>query len=218
MRQRAPASAGSHPGLRGTALQGLPISLLKSALQKNVRLGRPVAALRVAWTLLRSVDPSGPSGPSGAMELLRRLPIIAFEDGLASPLVPPLVFLMAAHSSTKSPLPLSAAHVQLILACTLQLAACPWRETFESRGRDTPERVTLASALERRGGPALIDEDLFEEVDEEAAKDEICMEITRALLVRAAFGGMPGDVQMLHTAARVWSDRAASDRPAGVGL
>ena len=56
-------------------------------------LCRPVGALRVAWALLRLIDPMGEK-PSGAVELLRRLPIICIEDGLPSALLPPLVWLM----------------------------------------------------------------------------------------------------------------------------
>lgn len=64
-------------------------SLLKSALQKNVRLGRAAAAVRVAAHLIRQ-------GEAG--ELLRRLPVIALEDACLTPALPLAVWMMAAFS------------------------------------------------------------------------------------------------------------------------
>ena len=63
LRQPTLVAAPSHPAA-AFVLQALDpprsgIPLLKSALQKNVRLCRPAAALRVAWALLRLADPSG---------------------------------------------------------------------------------------------------------------------------------------------------------------
>lgn len=48
----------SHSGLR-ISLTNLSVPVLKSALQKNIRLSRPIEALRCAWALLRHVDPTG---------------------------------------------------------------------------------------------------------------------------------------------------------------
>ena len=64
-------------------------SLLKSALQKNVRLGRAEPAVRVAAHLIRQ-------GEAG--ELLRRLPVIALEDACLTPALPLAVWMMAAFS------------------------------------------------------------------------------------------------------------------------
>ena len=48
----------SHSGLR-ISLTNLSVPMLKSALQKNIRLSRPIEAIRCAWALLRHVDPTG---------------------------------------------------------------------------------------------------------------------------------------------------------------
>ena len=50
--------AHSHSGLR-ISLTSLSVPMLKSALQKNIRLSRPIEAIRCAWALLRHVDPTG---------------------------------------------------------------------------------------------------------------------------------------------------------------
>ena len=91
------------------------------------------------------VDPSGDK-PSGAIELLRRLPVIAIEDGLPPPLMPPLVWLMAAHTNTKAPMPLSAAHVNLVLAAVLQIAAGGWREQASAAASEAQAQARAAAA------------------------------------------------------------------------
>ena len=196
------AAVLSHPSA-GVTLHELSSSRLISALQKNVRLCRPTAALRVAWSLIRLSDPSG-SSRSGAVELLRRLPIIAFEDGLPPPLLPELVWLMMAHSSTKAPLPLSATLINLLLSATLQLAACRWRED---------EHAAAPVVGEEEGRPTLSLADTAASCDGSSSfDDDASSEVVRAALLRAGYGGMPGDMKMLHAAAQIWGARGASDR------
>jgi hypothetical protein len=221
--------AHSHSGLR-ISLTNLSVPLLKSALQKNIRLGRPVESVRCAWALLRHVDPSG-SGPSGAVELLRRLPIIAFEDGLPPPLLGPLAWLMVAHTA-KTPLPLCCMHVNLILAATLQLASSRYREHMTGEAlRDVADGaraqlpslsdlVTLAAApasteVAGAGCPGVHDVDVTSAAfrgcseEENAADARLALDVARAALLRAAYGGMSGDVAMLHKAVATWAARAA---------
>ena len=204
------------------------------------------------------------------MELLRRLPIIAFEDSLPPPLLGPLTWLMVAHTA-KTPLPLSCMHVNLILAATLQLASSRYRERFlgegprdgaraplpsladlanldanldanlghlsslgnlapssseiavETAGRPGQSDVSLGNlahssseiAVETAGRPGQIDVDVtcaaFRGCSEEdsAADARLAMDVARAALLRAAYGGMGGDVAMLHKAVTTWSARGA---------
>lgn len=67
----ADAASARHPRLLGSAGGGwgLSLSQLKSALQKNIRLCRPAAAVRVAWELASRVDEAGRR--VGETELLR---------------------------------------------------------------------------------------------------------------------------------------------------
>ena len=222
--------AHSHSGLR-ISLTNLSVPLLKSALQKNIRLGRPVESVRCAWALLRHVDPTG-SGPSGAVELLRRLPIIAFEDGLPPPLLGPLTWLMVAHTA-KTPLPLSCMHVNLILAATLQLASCRYREHMAAEapsgmggGAPLPslaDLVPLAAAststeiAECPGGADDVDGALStlhgDSEEDEVLEASLALDVARAALLRAAYGGMGGDIAMLHKAVATWAARGADHTP-----
>ena len=257
----------SHGALR-VHLTDLSVPALKSALQKNIRLGRPVASIRCAWALLRHADPTG-NGPSGAVELLRRLPIIAFEDGLPPPLLGPLTWLMVAHTA-KTPLPLSSFHVNVILAATLQMASCRYREPMVGRGaRDgrgvgalpsladlvsSPTAAAAASAasasaagcpgvhdvqvpgsrLQAPGvhdvepGPWTLGVDVEpapfravgqedqgpgsrgqEDQEEEEATGQLASDVAACCVLRAAYGGMAGDVAMLQRAAATWAARGA---------
>ena len=166
------------------------------------------------------------------MELLRRLPIIAFEDGLPPPILGPLTWLMVAHTA-KTPLPLSCMHVNLILAATLQLASSRYRERLLGEGPRDGARAPLPSladlinldanltpsssemAVEIAGRPGQSDVEVtcaaFRGCSEEdsAADARLAMDVARAALLRAAYGGMGGDVAMLHKAVTTWSARGA---------
>ena len=221
---RAPEA---NPGIGvNVTLADISVGVLKSALQKNVRLCRPLPALRCAWALLRLAKPTAieraPSA-SGAEELLRRLPIIAIEDALPPPLLPQLIWLMAAHTSSKTALPLTAAHVNLILACTLQMACGRWREVASvsagaSGAPGAPSLSDAAMAVQSTHGTRAADAEPPLAGDEGEARDDpnldedVCEAVSRALLVRAEYGGMPGDMAMLHAAAATWASRAARPR------
>lgn len=69
----------------------LPIHLIKSALQKNVRLGNVNGAVNLGWLCT--------CNPNGLRELLRRLPIIAIEDAIVPPNFNNIVWLMLASYS-----------------------------------------------------------------------------------------------------------------------
>ena len=166
------------------------------------------------------------------MELLRRLPIIAFEDGLPPPILGPLTWLMVAHTA-KTPLPLTCMHVNLILAATLQLASSRYRERLLGEGPRDGARAPLPSladlinldanltpsssemAVEIAGRPGQSDVEVtcaaFRGCSEEdsAADARLAMDVARAALLRAAYGGMGGDVAMLHKAVTTWSARGA---------
>ena len=86
-------------------------SLLKSQIQKDVRRGNVVKALRASLALLEH-DPN---------ELLRRLPVIAFEDAIWG-VVSPVVWLMASQSQDDA----------------------IWRECLGARYRDVVTRTVLS--------------------------------------------------------------------------
>ena len=113
----------------------------------------------------------GPTDPAGLKMLVRRLPVIAVEDSAALPCVLPAVWYMMALSPTeKSPATSSSTHRQ--------------RPTSSSCARVPRE---LAATREPRPPSAAAQ-------GPERAADE---RRELALLIRAAYGGMKGDVAML---------------------
>ena len=106
------ASIASAPALKQLT------SLLKSALQKNVRRCRVDEAVTCAAALLALADAEGRR--VGEAELLRRLPIIAVEDALPEPaLLPAATWLMAAHAKGYA---LRPPHHALLLQLVARLA------------------------------------------------------------------------------------------------
>jgi hypothetical protein len=75
----------------GGRQHALSPSQLKSALQKNVRRGRPDEAVRCAAAMAL-----GAGYPEGLNQLLRRLIIIVLEDCILHPALPCLVWLLLA--------------------------------------------------------------------------------------------------------------------------
>ena len=158
---------------------GLSASLLKSALQKNVRRCRADAAVKCAWALLRLEG-------DGVSQLLRRLPVIAVEDALPPPRsFAILVWLMAAHAKGFT---LGRAHVDEVMSFARAIAATRARD-------DSPQDDGGGDG----DGPRLGDDGVATGGGD----------MVRAMLLRAAFGGMEGDIAMLHRAAATWQRRWA---------
>jgi hypothetical protein len=154
-------------------------SALKSAVQKCIRLGKAGAAVRCAAALL-ALD---------ASDGIRRLAIIAIEDAILPPEhLPLLVWLMAAQSKGYTP---SAAHVAAVLRCVHDLATVGLRDSCEDEGGDDIATISLANPP----------------VPWAELRDQDSAMLVRCLLLRAAFGGMTGDVVMLRGAARCWARR-----------
>jgi hypothetical protein len=116
-------------------------------------------------------------------ELLRRLPVIAIEDALLHPGLPVLVWLMVASSKgyrVPSTLWVVVARVVEELALCSHRDFCP-----------------------PTSAPCTFD-DLFDsEVNASSC-------LVSSLLVRASYGGMPGDVSMLRNYAGLWRLRLGS--------
>lgn len=191
---------------------GLSASQLKSALQKCVRLCWPEAAVRVAWALaeLGHEDPK----KNGMAELLRRLPVIAVEDALPPPELPALVWLMAAHAKGA---PLSAEHTRLVMRSVYRIASCKYREGMETILERAPEATpTFADAAALCRPAAATDDESVAGGAHHGADAAVAWSaalpvcgggLVRALLWRASFGGMEGDIEMLQRAAALWYRR-----------
>jgi hypothetical protein len=155
----------------------LTVSVLKSALQKNVRRGRPMPAVRVAVALMRKTSFS---------ELLRRVAIVCVEDAHAClTRFPALTWLTAAVSRGYEP---RLADVQLVLE-TIEIMCLVHVKDSEA--------VTAVDGEDMNEG----------ELAACGHLDDDLLALVRSLQMRACYGGLKGDVRMLRSAGRVWSKR-----------
>jgi len=191
----APADASRKPQWCSRAKSSLSPSMLKSAVQKNVRLMRPESALACSVELLRCENISKPGPGSGFFELVRRECIICVEDALLHPQFPILSFFAAAAS--KGYIPDEHALLQC-LSILHDLAAVPIRDLGPE-----PNLEACSSESEMPASQSMCRPDVACLTGEEE-----CM--INSLLLRAALGGMKGDVQMLRAMARAWRARFGS--------
>lgn len=174
----------------------LSVPVLKSILQKAIRRRRPLPAVRVAMEL----------ADKALGELLRRLPIIILEDSTLHPGFHFLIWIMMAHSKDFVPPPRLLVRVfQMIF----EVASCQWSDPlWRKKGNDDSEKqqqqftatTTLTALYESsRSNPS-------------AAPVSSSMDsILWSILVRAEYGGMRGDVFMLHRYAQLWKERVVSE-------
>lgn len=151
-------------------------SMLKSILQKNVRMSRPDAAVRAAVQLIVR---------SSFTDFVRRLSIIVVEDAILHPKLPVLMWLIAACSKGHKP---TANEVELCLRMVYEVAAVKLKDSFPEK---SSQPITFKDNLERLSP--------LERV------------LVRSLQLRASFGGMKGDVEMLQELAACWNSRFSAD-------
>ena len=193
----------------------LSVPQLKSCLQKSIRRRAPLPAVRVAMEL---ADKSWG-------DLVRRLPIIVLEDSTLHPDFPLLVWLMVADSKVWfmlccfamcslfvglfdiliSNLQNYIAPIQLILRVmqiVFEIASCPRQdavpesETLQHDGaQEMPYSISLST-------PSL---QLFPK-----HLSSSCETFIRSMMLRAQYGGMACDVNMLHSFSMLWLMRFRS--------
>ncbi|KAL0055001.1 hypothetical protein WJX82_005601 [Trebouxia sp. C0006] len=115
-------------------------------------------------------------------DFLRRVSIICLEDALLHPDMPFLVWLMCAQAKGYA---LGCTAASACLRIVHQLASVPVRDAY-------PTQIDVPSDSEA-GSRANI-----------PAKEEV---MVRCILIRAAYGGMAGDVTMLKAFAATWKSR-----------
>lgn len=165
------------------------IPVLKSILQKAIRRRKPLPAVRVAMEL----------ADKSLGDLLRRLPIIILEDSSLHPSFALLTWLMAAHSKDFEP---NQFLMTKILCIVYEMASCPWQDHLLDNDNDDGEPMDFDGRLlsfESYHKPGL--DNLLE--DRET--------IIWSMLVRSRYGGMGGDMAMLHSYAKEWNQRFAND-------
>lgn len=157
----------------------LKVSVIKSALQKNIRRGRAVAASRVATHMCLSQD--------SFVECVRRLVIISLEDGILHPEITILAWLMCATSKGFQPFD--------------SLRACVARIAGEMAAVNVKDKISYGAAKSHAQQSTL----LLGNIEAELPPEESAL--VQSIVIRAHFGGMSGDVAMLQGFARIWLER-----------
>jgi hypothetical protein len=189
------------------------LKVLMSILQKNVRLQRQASAVRTAWKTMQQ-------GPRGVTELLRRLPIILVEDATVQPeFFSHLIWLMMADSKGYQ---LSPSDVQLILTAVYDSCApsavCDMRckalsSYFQNYLTHFAKSHTVSFYLEKSTSTnsktkqiSVLDllPTLVKQSTTQTSNANMIASTAFALLVRASYGSMPGDVEMLGKACFFW--------------
>jgi hypothetical protein len=163
----------------------LSVPVLKSILQKCIRRRRPLPAVRIAMEL----------ADKSLGDLLRRLPIIIFEDSTLHPDLPLLCWLMVAHSKDFE---MTADLITKVMRVVFEMASCPWQDELETREEhsNTPEPALSICSFHEKGMDQTLDE---------------CNTIIWSTLLRAMYGGMSCDVSMLRSFAESWNQRFISN-------
>jgi hypothetical protein len=155
------------------------IPLLKSHLQKSIRRGLPLQAVKTSASMMKR-DP---------VSLIRRLGIIACEDVVLNQkeFVTLTWFLLAVtRVDTGQPSPGSTWMHSWIHAYCESLANCP---VYESETNfDTPSNPSFKLSTVRN-------------------VDSQLRNMVYALMIRKSFGGSGGDVHLLHNTAVLWIQR-----------
>ena len=159
----------------------MKLSVIKSALQKNIRRGRAVAASRVAMHMCLEQQ--------SFVECVRRLVIICLEDGILHPDVPLLTWLMCATS--KGYIPPEA------------LRACVSRIAGEMAAICVKDCVSYGGARSKASPNDML---MLSEVESKLA-DGNESTLVQSIIIRAHFGGMSGDVAMLKGFSHIWLER-----------
>lgn len=163
-------------------------------LQKSIRRRKPLPSVRVAMEL----------GDKSMENLLRRLPIIILEDSTLHPNFPFLTWLMMAHSKGFR---LNQFLLTMVYTTVYEMASCPWQdEIVNDTNNNGHENETATPTI---SGSSLTLESFHPNNNDPSGavlkKDyEI---IVWSMLVRARYGGMGGDIRMLHAFAKQWKRR-----------
>ena len=182
----------------------LSVPVLKSILQKSIRRRKPLPAVRVAMEL----------ADKALGELLRRLPVIMFEDSYLHPDLNLLIWTMMAFTKDYQP---SSKVMIRIFQIIYEIASCQWSDPLsncdlDSNSESAVPSVTLTSLFKR---------DCNEINPTAAAIAEKSVSLSSSsfddgttyiwsMLVRAEYGGLQCDIHMLHRYAKVWEDRFAA--------
>ena len=138
-------------------------------------------------------------------DLLRRLPIIIYEDSSLHPDLPLIMWMMVAHTRDYQ---MPSSLVSKLFRIVFEIASCPFQDFMEDFPAvsdplpdDTATTIEISSA-----SPATLALASFQKIGSDVVlpKDDILLWST---LLRAQYGGMGGDLKMLRKFALCWKDR-----------
>lgn len=180
----------SHPkiSLLKTPDKEYNVSLLKSALQKAVRLCNTKAALSIGWQLLCQ-------SPN---EFLRRLPIIMLEDCCLHPNLPFLTWMMIAHSQHVNIFS-SLQNVYALMKIVVDLASFKFRDPIPEINIDNFKNPIIQDHLDSN-------KPIFESMNNQPKSHEL-NSLLVSIIIRINYGGTPGDMSMLKKFALSWDAR-----------
>ena len=221
-------------------IKGMSVTYLKSALQKGIRRARTESCVRITALLLGVISSDARAGTccfdcrlprECADEVLRRLPIIALEDAALHPAYPLLVWAMCVHGKGFE---LPDVVVTAVLGAVEEICSLPYLDTLPSdETLASPSEAASSSALHpSTHAPSLSpsassgDPDAMSLsppqvttdrprpaaslIPELGAAPAPLRTVVAAMLIRACYGGLPGDVRMVRGFARLWLARGAT--------
>jgi len=174
---------------RGRTATKLSVGVLKSLLQKSIRRNMSCAAVFLTIEML----------VKSRHDLFRRLPVIVLEDSFLHQDFAYLVWIMAACAKGFIP---STPHIRRLLMIVHQVAAVPYLDSVNSTNLE---------------GEQAFD---FESLDCSIQQNthRASTTLIRAMMYRADFGGMGGDIRMIIRHAGFWSRRLRSNADAWLEL
>ncbi len=145
-------------------------------------------------------------------DLIRRLPIVILEDSTLHPDFSLLVWLMIADSKGYVP---TRELIVRVMQIVFEMAACPLKDSTEHS-----EDASLTKSTTDKGSDNIDNQpitttsfslcssssDLFP-TQQHQDKSRECEATVRSMLLRAQYGGMKCDVDMLHDFAKLWLQR-----------
>ncbi|EFC39074.1 predicted protein [Naegleria gruberi] len=166
----------------------LSLSFLKSLLQKNTRLGRAESCVRIASLMIYKYS---------FLEFLRRIQIIIVEDCLMHPCAHLITWLMINYGSKEATTPqldnnfstaiIPKIFIDACLQIVYDIAKVNYREDLSNC-----EMFISQDEMNALFGSKSAQFSEFEE--------DLC----RSLFIRSCFGGMKGDIVLLHSQCSLW--------------
>lgn len=158
------------------------LSLKLSLLQKCIRRRLTESALRVTWDILRFHQ----QDPEAVIKLLRRLPIIAVEDAILHPHLDICVFLMILCVKGWR-LDLN----QCIVVLQIVQALCEYDVPADRLCCANNKAIQIQLAIQQQ-------------------EDHQSSSLLFALMLRATYGGMHGDMGLLFDQYQLWQSRLSN--------